>query len=602
MKKLLTLIVTLALVLGLTASAWSMVGTDDLMIEMLYTDEQPEIITILSDPYFDEAAKIESEPASSNSVILSSNSAVSSNTAAITLLNSVYVTSDIDGEQPHLGADLTNVMSDALDCSMIIGTATTSKIRISLMPADNISIIRLKWGSSEWKSIDPDLKEVKRSTVQVDPISPGCYKILQVDLLDNNSQLYMVRINIADSANASTSINLTANVNIRTANSPSAPLVVGSNSPITSNNTNLLNPLVLTIPNSHSSRETFYAVFTMENNNTTISALTHFGRSITQVWTYGSFTPKIMTVELSMPANVYSQDLFLLVIDGSDQQIPKYTAVIRIQREAAGAPTPLVSAVNIHTVNTTISPLVTSSNTPISSISNPLIMTIPGTFRNTSVFYAFINLENSIDNITFASFGGSSTQIFPYSDPKLKSVELNLPVNVESRDLRLTFTGGYTATIRVQRATTFSGTIVDRISSKQAIVELYDITNENFISTVDTAPDGKYVFYNPIEGIYTVRITKPGFLTFFIKYRIGAGSNDLNIDITYMAGDVNGDGVINAEDLTILLSQFNKAPSGDYKESVDIDGNGIVNAVDLAYLLAGFNKEDFYIDLLAAAH
>jgi hypothetical protein len=59
-------------------------------------------------------------------------------------------------------------------------------------------------------------------------------------------------------------------------------------------------------------------------------------------------------------------------------------------------------------------------------------------------------------------------------------------------------------------------------------------------------------------------------------------------DIRQLAGDVNGDGVVNAVDLTQLLSEFNREPV-NFKEA-DIDGNGIVNAADLTYLLAGFNK------------
>ena len=54
------------------------------------------------------------------------------------------------------------------------------------------------------------------------------------------------------------------------------------------------------------------------------------------------------------------------------------------------------------------------------------------------------------------------------------------------------------------------------------------------------------------------------------------------IDISHLAGDVNGDGVVNAEDLTHLLTQFNKPPSEE--NNADIDGSGIVNAVDLPYL------------------
>jgi hypothetical protein len=57
-----------------------------------------------------------------------------------------------------------------------------------------------------------------------------------------------------------------------------------------------------------------------------------------------------------------------------------------------------------------------------------------------------------------------------------------------------------------------------------------------------------------------------------------------------LAGDVNGDGIVNAVDLTQLLSEFNRAPPT--LAAADIDGNGIVNAADLTYLLAGFNKRN----------
>jgi hypothetical protein len=43
-------------------------------------------------------------------------------------------------------------------------------------------------------------------------------------------------------------------------------------------------------------------------------------------------------------------------------------------------------------------------------------------------------------------------------------------------------------------------------------------------------------------------------------------------------------------DLTCLLSEFNRVPLNF--PNADIDGNGIVNAADLTYLLAGFNKRN----------
>jgi hypothetical protein len=47
-------------------------------------------------------------------------------------------------------------------------------------------------------------------------------------------------------------------------------------------------------------------------------------------------------------------------------------------------------------------------------------------------------------------------------------------------------------------------------------------------------------------------------------------------------------------DLTCLLSEFNRTPL-IFREA-DIDGNGIVNAADLTYLLAGFNKRDVAVE------
>jgi hypothetical protein len=79
------------------------------------------------------------------------------------------------------------------------------------------------------------------------------------------------------------------------------------------------------------------------------------------------------------------------------------------------------------------------------------------------------------------------------------------------------------------------------------------------------------------------------YLSYTIKNLALMDGEDIpTIDIRQLAGDVNGDGIVNAVDLTCLLSEFNREPV-NHKDA-DIDGNGIVNAADLTYLLAGFNK------------
>ncbi|MCL1816073.1 MAG: InlB B-repeat-containing protein [Clostridiales bacterium] len=155
--------------------------------------------------------------------------------------------------------------------------------------------------------------------------------------------------------------------------------------------------------------------------------------------------------------------------------------------------------------------------------------------------------------------------------------------------------GSYTLSCIQQTALpiTISGAVFYQPSPVVARLELLD--NEHKLIAYDyTTSEGDYSLTIPdalSDTPYTLKVTKPGYLSYTIKnLTINNSIEEINFDLTHMAGDVNGDGVINAEDLTILLSQFNRAP--DEENSADIDGNGIVNAVDLAYLLAGFNKSN----------
>jgi hypothetical protein len=139
----------------------------------------------------------------------------------------------------------------------------------------------------------------------------------------------------------------------------------------------------------------------------------------------------------------------------------------------------------------------------------------------------------------------------------------------------------------------FSGAVLYQSSSKAAKVELFDSAGE-LIYTATTAADGLYTLNAPAGAGYTLTVTKPGYLSYTVKnLSLTEGQAIESIDIRQMAGDVNGDGVVNAIDLTQFLSEFNKAPANYI--NADIDGNGIVNAIDLTYLLAGFNKKNVVV-------
>ena len=57
-----------------------------------------------------------------------------------------------------------------------------------------------------------------------------------------------------------------------------------------------------------------------------------------------------------------------------------------------------------------------------------------------------------------------------------------------------------------------------------------------------------------------------------------------------VAGDVNGDDLINARDIAVFRRDFGKRLENVVNPLTDIDGNGMVNAMDITALRRGFGK------------
>ena len=147
------------------------------------------------------------------------------------------------------------------------------------------------------------------------------------------------------------------------------------------------------------------------------------------------------------------------------------------------------------------------------------------------------------------------------------------------------------------KAATFNGAVLYQASTCQATVALYG-KDGNLLASTTTAANGAYTLSAGAGAGYTLVVSKPGYLSYTVKnLTLTAGESIQSIDLRQLAGDIDGDGVVNATDLTYLLSEFNRNPADSLYPYADIDGNGIVNATDLTYLLAGFNKHDVEITL-----
>lgn len=90
------------------------------------------------------------------------------------------------------------------------------------------------------------------------------------------------------------------------------------------------------------------------------------------------------------------------------------------------------------------------------------------------------------------------------------------------------------------------------------------------LQVVVTANSGANAYLDNVQWIDETGAPAPG---------LGAGVGK--------AGDVNGDNLVNALDLSILLSHWNQAGS---RAQGDLSGDGRINALDLSMLLSNWNK------------
>ena len=108
-----------------------------------------------------------------------------------------------------------------------------------------------------------------------------------------------------------------------------------------------------------------------------------------------------------------------------------------------------------------------------------------------------------------------------------------------------------------------------------------------------------FKFYDVKPGTYTLVITKPCHTSFTVTdIAVGEGDLDLTKDsrpevslMTLRCGDIDGDGLINDADLTILwmLKNYNRKTDDALYTACDLNGDGMINDLDLTILWMPYN-------------
>jgi len=130
-----------------------------------------------------------------------------------------------------------------------------------------------------------------------------------------------------------------------------------------------------------------------------------------------------------------------------------------------------------------------------------------------------------------------------------------------------------------------TGALTGRIqSSKSVTIELYTTDNTLALSQ-DTNADGTFGL-NVHPGIYTVLIKSAGFLSMQGQITLVAGQSIELPIISLLAGDLDGNNVIDQFDALTIGMGYNTA----FPEAADLNNDGVINLLDLRLLSRNYRQ------------
>jgi hypothetical protein len=129
------------------------------------------------------------------------------------------------------------------------------------------------------------------------------------------------------------------------------------------------------------------------------------------------------------------------------------------------------------------------------------------------------------------------------------------------------------------------GTVAGQvIASKPVTVNLYDATH-TLVASVTANADGSFSLTAP-AGTYTIAASADGFLTAEGPAAIMGGSTNTKQTLTLLAGDIDGNGVIDQFDALTIGMAYNTATPTE----ADLNNDGVIDVLDLERLAASYRQ------------
>ena len=119
-------------------------------------------------------------------------------------------------------------------------------------------------------------------------------------------------------------------------------------------------------------------------------------------------------------------------------------------------------------------------------------------------------------------------------------------------------------------------------ASKPVTVGLYDATN-TLVTSVEANVDGTFSL-TASAGTYTVRATAEGFLRAESSVTLTGGSTTTMPTISLLAGDIDGNDVIDQFDAMTVGMNYN----GSTPAAADLNNDAVINVLDLELLASNY--------------
>lgn len=130
-----------------------------------------------------------------------------------------------------------------------------------------------------------------------------------------------------------------------------------------------------------------------------------------------------------------------------------------------------------------------------------------------------------------------------------------------------------------------SGTLTGQVlAGKPVTVGLYDATN-TLVTSVAAEANGTFSLTAP-AGTYTVRAVASGFLSAQGPTTLTSGNTSTMPTITLLAGDIDGNDVIDQLDALTIGMNYNAASPAE----ADLNNDGVINVLDLELLAQNYRE------------